>query len=324
MKIIVTGVAGFIGSYLASKLLKQGFEVIGIDNLNSYYDVRLKQARLALLEKEKKFRFSCVNIVDRQALLAAIGEDKDADMIAHMAAQAGVRYSIENPQSYVDANLTGQVNIFEVAAQLPKHPDVIYASSSSVYGLNKKIPFCEEDRTDNPVSLYGASKKSGELIAHAYGHIYGIRHVGLRFFTVYGPYGRPDMAPWLFTKAILYKEPIKLFNHTVMQRDFTYIDDIIDGIMGVVQRLQNKENTFQPIYNLGNNKPVFLMDFVAAIEKAAGEQAIKEFHPMQAGDVEVTYANIDAATRDLGFSPKVTIEQGMAQFVDWFRREGIT
>jgi len=324
MKIIVTGVAGFIGSYLASRLLKEGCAVIGIDNLNSYYDVAIKHKRLGLLQNHKNFRFACADIADLEGLRAAIDDDADADLIAHLAAQAGVRYSIENPQSYVEANVLGQVNLFEMVAHWPKQPAIVYASSSSVYGRNEKIPFAEADRTDSPASLYAATKKAGELIAHSYAHIYGIRAVGLRFFTVYGPYGRPDMAPWIFTRAILAQEPIKIFNHGDMRRDFTYIDDIVDGIMGVVKRLGEKNVALKPIYNLGNNEPVLLMDFIGAIEKAAGQKAIQEFYPMQAGDVPVTYADIDAAARDFGFRPKVTIDEGMAEFVDWFRREGLT
>jgi len=274
------------------------------------------------LQNHKNFRFACADIADLAELRAGIGEDKDVDLIAHMAAQAGVRYSIENPQSYVEANVLGQVNLFELVAHWSKQPAIIYASSSSVYGRNEKIPFAEGDKTDSPASLYAASKKAGELIAHSYAHIYGIAAVGLRFFTVYGPYGRPDMAPWIFTKAILAGEPIKIFNHGHMQRDFTYIDDIIDGIMGVVKRLGEKNTPLRPIYNLGHHEPVLLMDFIAAIEKAAGQKAIGEFYPMQAGDVPVTYADIDAAAQDFGFAPKVTIDEGIAEFVDWFRREG--
>jgi len=324
MKIIVTGVAGFIGFYLASRLLKEGCAVVGIDSLNSYYDVAIKHKRLGLLQNRKNFRFVCAGIADLEGLRAGIGEDKDACLIVHLAAQAGVRYSIENPQSYVEANVLGQVNLFEMVAHWPNKPAIVYASSSSVYGRNEKIPFAEADRTDSPASLYAATKKAGELIAHSYAHIYGIRAVGLRFFTVYGPYGRPDMAPWIFTRAILAGEPIKIFNHGDMRRDFTYIDDIIDGIMGVVKRLGKKNAILKPIYNLGNNEPVLLMDFIGAIEKAAGQKAVKEFYPMQAGDVPVTYADIDAAAHDFGFKPKVTIDEGMAEFVGWFRREGLT
>jgi len=321
MKVIVTGAAGFIGFFLAMRLLQEGWQVVGIDNLNDYYDVKIKQRRLDLLQQQQNFRFSCADIADLHALTQAIGDDQDADLMVHMAAQAGVRYSLENPQIYERTNIAGQVVIFEAVRAMEKCPPVLYASSSSVYGNNQKIPFHEKDATDSPASLYAATKKSGELIARTYAHLYGLRSVALRFFTVYGPHGRPDMAPWLFTRAILHDEPIKLFNHGKMSRDFTYIDDIIDGVMGAVRQIMAKNLNLQPVYNLGNSYPVQLMDFVGAIERAAGKVALKEFHPMQAGDVPITYADITAARRDLGFAPKVGIEQGMAQFVAWYQSE---
>ncbi|AQS42079.1 MAG: Epimerase [Candidatus Tokpelaia hoelldobleri] len=319
MKAIVTGAAGFIGFHTARRLLSQGWQVVGVDNLNAYYDVGLKQARLSLLEGERHFRFAQADIADASALATAIGADVDADIIVHLAAQAGVRYSIENPHSYIASNVTGQVTVFEQALKMPSRPPVLYASSSSVYGANTKIPFSEADRVDQPVSVYAASKRAGELLAHSYMHVHGLRSTGLRFFTVYGPWGRPDMAPWLFTRAILAGEPIKLFNHGNMVRDFTYVDDVVAGIVGAVNRLLDREAVIEPFYNIGNNKPVKLVDFIAAIEKAAERKAFREMHPMPPADVPCTYADITLAERDLGYQPQMTVEEGMGIFVEWFR-----
>lgn len=319
MKAVVTGAAGFIGFHTTRRLLDAGWQVIGIDNLNDYYPVELKQTRLAQLLDRDGFRFAKADIADPHALDAAIGTDRDADVIVHLAAQAGVRYSIENPAAYVSANVMGQVTIFEAALKLQKRPPVVYASSSSVYGANEKIPFSESDAVNHPVSVYAATKRSGELLAFSYRHVHGLASTGLRFFTVYGPYGRPDMAPWLFTDAILKGEPIRVFNNGEMQRDFTFIDDIVSGVVGAVKRILEKPEDTAPVYNLGNNRPVMLGDFIATIEKAVGRDAIRKLEPMPASDVQRTYADIALAARDLGFSPQTSLDDGIPLFVDWFR-----
>lgn len=320
MKAIVTGSAGFIGFHVSARLLDMGWQIKGIDNLNAYYDVGLKQKRLAHLLENSAFSFECADVADQAVLTTAIGNDEDADIIIHLAAQAGVRYSIENPLAYVSANVAGQVAVFEAARKMPKVPPVVYASSSSVYGTNTKVPFAESDSVDHPVSVYAATKRSGELLAYSYHHIHGIRNTGLRFFTVYGPWGRPDMAPWLFTDAIMAGRSIKVFNHGDMMRDFTYIDDIVDGVIGAARRILIRDNTIEPVYNLGNNQPVKLGDFIAEIEKATGKRAEKQMLPMPPADVPVTYADITLGMRDLGFAPKVSIDQGIKRFVDWFCR----
>lgn len=319
MKVIVTGAAGFIGFHVARRLASEGHTVIGIDNLSDYYPVALKEARLSVLESAGSYRFARASIVDPDALRTAIGDDTDADVIVHLAAQAGVRYSIENPATYVDTNVQGQVTIFEQARSMPKNPPVVYASSSSVYGANRKVPFSESDPVDHPVSVYAATKRAGELLAHSYAQVHKIASTGLRFFTVYGPYGRPDMAPWLFTAAILKGEPIRVFNNGDMERDFTFIDDIVDGVVAAAKRIVDNPAGTAPVYNLGNNRPVRLMDFIATIEKATGREAIKVFEPMQPADVERTYADIDLAARDLNFSPSTSLDQGIPLFVEWFR-----
>lgn len=319
MKAIVTGAAGFIGSHVTQKLLIKDWYVIGIDNQNSYYDPRLKEDRLKLFHNKKNFRFAKADIAIPEQLSSAIADDIDADVIIHLAAQAGVRYSIENPFSYVHSNVTGQVAIFEQALKMPKKVPVVYASSSSVYGGNKKIPFSESDRVDEPVSVYASTKRAGELLAHSYKHIHDLRSIGLRFFTVYGPWGRPDMAPWLFTDAILHNRPIKLFNFGNMMRDFTYIDDIVSGVIGAVNRILDVESPFEPFYNLGNNQPSKLEDFVGLIEKWTNNAAIKQYEPMPAADVPMTYADISLAQRDLNFSPKTSLNDGLSKFVSWFR-----
>lgn len=319
MKAIVTGAAGFIGFHTTKALLQQGWTVIGLDNLNDYYSVALKDARLQQLQNHDSFRFLKVDIADKKQLEDAVGHEKNVDVIVHLAAQAGVRYSIENPSAYVSSNVEGQVRILEQALCYSNKPPVVYASSSSVYGANTKVPFSEDDRVDNPVSVYAATKRSGELLAHSYAHVHGLKTSGLRFFTVYGPWGRPDMAPWLFTDAILDDRSIKLFNYGKMQRDFTYIDDIVAGVMAVVKRILEQPEQTEDLYNLGNNQPVELLDFVHAIEKATGKKAVAELQPMPPADVPRTYADITRASRDLGFSPTTNINDGMQKFVDWFR-----
>jgi UDP-glucuronate 4-epimerase len=319
MKVLLTGAAGFVGHHVARRFLDRGDEVLGLDNLNDYYAVKLKQDRLQQIESHKGFRFREVDVA-RRDLGEVIGpEGADVDVIVHLAAQAGVRYSVTNPYAYVDANVTGQVALFELAGQLPKRPSIVYASSSSVYGANDKVPFAEADRTDSPVSIYAATKKAGELLAHVYADMHGIHSTGLRLFTVYGRYGRPDMAPWLFTDAILQGKPISVFNNGEMQRDFTHVSDIVAGVVAAADRIVSKPDETAPVYNLGNNAPVKLLDFIAAIEKAAGREAIMEMKPKPAGDVLRTFADIRLAERDLGFQPKTALEDGMADFVDWFR-----
>ena len=319
MKILLTGAAGFVGFHTAKRFLERGDTVVGIDNLNSYYAPTLKQARLSLLHNHGRFEFHQADVADPDALSNAVESAGDADLIVHFAAQAGVRYSIENPYSYVSSNVTGQVAILELVSKLQKRPPVVYASSSSVYGSNEKVPFCETDPVVQPVSVYAATKRAAELLAATYRDMHGLRSTGLRFFTVYGRYGRPDMAPWLFTEAILRGEPISVFNNGDMQRDFTHVDDIAAGAIAAADRiLADPENT-APIYNLGNNQPVRLMDFIAAIETATGRRARKEMKPKPPGDVLITYANIDLAARDLGFAPKVRLDDGIADFVEWFR-----
>lgn len=319
MKAIVTGAAGFIGFHTASRLLEEGWQVLGIDDLNAYYPVALKEARLAKLLGYEGFRFKKANIADAPELKKAIGADRDADIIIHLAAQAGVRYSIENPAAYISANVMGQVTIFEEALKLDKRPPVVYASSSSVYGANEKIPFSESDSADHPVSVYAATKRSGELLAFSYRHVHGLYSTGLRFFTVYGPYGRPDMAPWLFTDAILKGEPIRVFNNGEMQRDFTFIDDIVSGVVAAAKRILAEPANTEPIYNLGNNSPVMLNDFIAAIEKATGKNAIRKLEPMPPADVPRTFADVDLAIRDLDFKPQTSLADGIPLFVEWFR-----
>lgn len=327
MKILVTGSAGFIGMYTAKRLLEQGYEVVGLDNFNSYYDVALKQYRNDQLVDYENFRLVEMDLADREGISKLFAAEK-FERVIHLAAQAGVRYSIEAPFDYVDSNLVGMMTILEGC----RNNDVghlVYASSSSVYGMNPKIPFSTSDSVDHPVSLYAATKKSNELMAHSYSHLYGIPTTGLRFFTVYGPAGRPDMAPWLFTEAILNDQPIKVFNHGKMQRDFTYIDDIVDGVVSVLSHIPagQAELTADPskstapyrVYNIGNNQPVQLGDFISAIEQACGKEAEKIYMPMQPGDVVRTYADIDDLTSVTGLSPSTSIEAGLQKFVDWYR-----
>jgi len=331
MTILITGAAGFIGFHLANTLLERGEQVIGVDNLNDYYDPALKHARLKQLEPyaaNKQWRFIQTDISNKAAFENALLPDGNAiHQIVNLAAQAGVRYSLENPYAYLDSNVTGQLNILEFCRHhTPNLEQLVYASSSSVYGGNQNIPFSIEDKVDSPVSLYAATKGAGELITHSYSHLYQIPSVGLRFFTVYGPWGRPDMAYFLFTKAITTNNPIRLFNHGDMKRDFTWIDDIIAGVIACIDRkpaynlLKTNPNTPPHLrYNLGNNRCETLGHFVETLEKAIGKKALKKMEPMQAGDVYQTYANIDASIADLGYSPATTIEEGLPKFVEWYR-----
>ena len=318
--ILVTGAAGFIGAAVCTALLARGDMVVGVDNLSDYYDTRLKDARLAQLAAHKNFSFRKIDIADKDAMLALA--DNDIAGIVHLAAQPGVRYSLENPFAYVTANVMGQAVMLELARALQSKGDTfrhfVYASSSSVYGANKKTPFAVGDAVDHPNSLYAATKRADELFAHTYAHLYGIACTGLRFFTVYGPWGRPDMAPILFATAIAKDQPIKVFNHGEMWRDFTYIDDIVAGVLRALDRPASNAPP-HALYNLGNNKSEKLTDFIAEIEKALGKKAQKVMAPMQPGDVPATYADIAASTRDLGFAPTTPISVGIPKFVAWFR-----
>lgn len=327
MKVLVTGAAGFIGFYLSKALIERGDEVIGIDNLNDYYDVQLKHDRLAILSEHQNaesFTFIKLGLEDRTGVASLFNKYK-FNIVVNLAAQAGVRYSIENPHAYVDSNLVGFVNILEGCRQ-SKVKHLVYASSSSVYGMNTKQPFSTDDRVDFPISLYAATKKSNELMAHTYSHLYGIPTTGLRFFTVYGPMGRPDMAYFKFTKAILEGKTIDVYNNGKMQRDFTYIDDIVEGVIRVMERVPE---TTQPgisnakapykVYNIGNNQPVTLRRFITAIEDACGARAKQNFMPMQAGDVPITYANIDDLIVNTAFKPSTSIEDGLSAFVEWYK-----
>ena len=326
---LVTGAAGFIGFHLSKRLLNEGCTVIGLDNLNDYYNVELKKARLVILEKEENFKFVFANLEDKQAIDKLFKENK-IHIVVNLAAQAGVRYSLKNPYAYIESNIMGFMNILE-ACRYNKVEHLVYASSSSVYGSNEKMPFSTSDSVDHPVSLYAATKKSNELMAHTYSHLYNLPTTGLRFFTVYGPWGRPDMALFLFTKAILNDEPIKVFNHGKMERDFTYIDDIIEGVVRVISnppkpnedydRLNpDPGSSYAPykVYNIGNNKPVQLMEFIQTLEKHLGKEAKKEFLPLQAGDVPKTYADVEDLIRDVGFKPDTSINEGIGKFVEWY------
>ena len=319
MKILVTGAAGFIGAATSLGLLARGHTVVGIDNLNDYYDPELKHGRLKLLASEANFQFLQIDLANREAV-AALFLAEGFDRVVHLGAQAGVRYSLQNPHAYVDSNLVGFVNVLE-GCRHHAVQHLVYASSSSVYGGNTKMPFSEADNVDHPVSLYAATKKANELMAHSYSHLYGVPTTGLRFFTVYGPWGRPDMAPMLFTKAILAGEPIKVFNHGKMLRDFTYIDDIVEGVVRVLNKVATPSASSAPyrIFNIGNHQPVPLLDFIACLESALGTTAQKIFLPMQDGDVPATFADMQALDAWVGFSPATTIQAGVQQFVDWYR-----
>ena len=331
-KILVTGIAGFIGYHTARRLLNLGYEVIGIDNLNTYYDVQLKLDRLndlgidihsdtfirqtkTISTKFDKLSFLQLDLTNKDGLFHSIEAEKP-DQILHLAAQAGVRYSILNPDAYIQSNVVGFANILEVCRRYEiKH--LVYASSSSVYGNRSEVPFSEEDRVDEPVSLYAATKKSNELMAHTYNHLYGFPCTGLRFFTVYGPWGRPDMAAFLFTRAILKGEPIKVFNQGELWRDFTYIDDIIDGVVGVIRKQPFTQEA--QIFNIGNNQPVKLLDFIQSLESALGKKAELKMMEMQAGDVYMTYASIDLLKVYVGYTPSTDIQKGLEEFVNWYK-----
>ncbi len=350
MKILVTGTAGFIGSHLANRLLARGDEVVGLDNINDYYDIRVKYGRLQrggiidnledgeqikynkliTSKTNKNYKFIKLNLEDKENL-DKLFENEKFDAVCNLAAQAGVRYSLTNPMAYMDSNIIGFMNILEACRNYGVK-NLSYASSSSVYGLNEKQPFSTHDNVDHPISLYAASKKSNELMAHTYSHLFGIQTTGLRFFTVYGPWGRPDMALFLFTKAIFEDKPIDVFNYGNMQRDFTYIDDIVEGIVRVIDNPAKPNPAFDPqnpdpssssapykVYNIGNNAPVKLMDFIEALEEKIGKKAKKNMLPIQAGDVPSTYADVSDLIEDLGYKPQTSIKEGISNFVDWYR-----
>ena len=314
MNIIITGAAGFIGFHTALALLKKKNNVFGVDDLNSYYDVSLKKDRLSILKKYNNFNFIKKKIEDKKVF--SFFKNKKIDVIINLAAQAGVRHSLKNPYIYVESNVLGQVNMLELAKKL-NVKKFIYASSSSVYGGNKKMPFSVAQRVDNPISLYAATKKSTELIAECYSHLFNVQCTGLRFFTVYGPWGRPDMATFIFTKNILENKSIQIFNYGKMRRDFTYIDDIVQGILGA---LKNKQNTNHKVYNLGNSNPEVLLEFVELIERTLNLKAKKKLLPIQPGDVSKTYADIEESKKDLNFRPKVKISEGIPKFVNWYKK----
>ncbi len=330
MRILVTGAAGFIGARLSEVLLARGDEVIGIDNLNDYYDPAIKHARLARLNTRPGFRFEPLDIVDRPAL-TRLFEGAGAARVVHLAAQAGVRYSIENPQAYVDSNLQGFMNILECCRRHPVE-HLVYASSSSVYGANTRMPFSVHDNVDHPLSLYAATKKANELMAHTYSALYQIPTTGLRFFTVYGPWGRPDMALFVFTRKILAGEPIEVFNFGKHRRDFTYIDDIVEGVVRTLDKVATPNpawrsdapdpgTSFAPyrLYNIGNNAPVALLDFIGTLEQCLGREAIKTYLPLQPGDVPDTYADVDALVEDTGYQPATPVAVGIRNFVEWYK-----
>jgi UDP-glucuronate 4-epimerase len=321
MAILLTGAAGFIGFHVAQVLLQRGEEVIGLDNLNDYYDPTLKRARLEMLKQHKAFRFHQIDIAEPDAVRDA-AKDAEIDRVIHLAAQAGVRYSLVNPYAYIRANVLGHTVMLELARSLKNCRHFVYASSSSVYGGNTKLPFAVEDRVDSPVSLYAATKKADELISHAYSHLFGFPQTGLRFFTVYGPWGRPDMAMFIFTKAIFEGRPIQVFNHGNMKRDFTYIDDIVNGVIKTLDNPPPPNEQGRPyrVYNIGNNRSEPLMRMIELIEKEVGRTAEKEFLPLQEGDVPASFADISAIQRDTGFAPTTPIDVGIPRFVDWYRR----
>ncbi len=318
MTVLVTGAAGFIGYHTAAALLRRGEAVLGVDNLDPYYDVALKRARVARLEGEKGFSFAELDIADRAALSSAV--PPDVTRVVHLAAQAGVRYSLENPAAYIHANLDGHFAILDLCRHMGRLDHLVYASSSSVYGGLEELPLSVEDRVDKPISLYAATKRADELMSHCYSHLYRMPATGLRFFTVYGPWGRPDIAAYIFTRAILAGEPIRLFNHGDMKRDFTYIDDAVAGILAALDRPPaGGDGAPHRIYNIGNHRAEPLMRLVALVEAATGGKAEIEHAPMQPGDVKETFADIEASRRDLGFEPHITIDEGIPRFVAWYR-----
>ena len=330
MQVLVTGVAGFIGFHVARRLLERGDIVVGIDNVNTYYDVRLKQARLALLSDHERFSFLRLDLADRDGMTEVFTRQRP-QRVVHLAAQAGVRHSLTHPHAYIESNLVGFLHILE-GCRSTQVEHLVYASTSSVYGANTKMPFSVHDNVDHPVSLYAASKKANELMAHTYSHLYGLPTTGLRFFTVYGPWGRPDMALFLFTRAILAGEPIDVFNYGKMRRDFTYIDDIVEGVVRVLDTLPQPNPAWSGlapdpgtskapyrIYNIGNNQPVELLHFIEVLETCLGRKAEKRLLPLQAGDVPETYADVDDLIRDVGFRPATPLSVGIARFVEWYR-----
>lgn len=325
MKYLVTGAAGFIGCFVSQRLCEQGHEVVGLDNLNDYYDPQLKLDRLKRIEKFDTFQFVKMDLADRTGVANLFAKEKFQRVI-HLAAQAGVRYSLENPLAYIDSNVVGFTTVLE-GCRHNKVEHLVYASSSSVYGMNKKVPFSTEDNVDHPVSLYAATKKANELMAHAYSHLYGMLTTGLRFFTVYGPWGRPDMAPFLFTDAIANGRSIKVFNGGKMQRDFTYIDDIVEGVIRIQDHLPSIENdpaaegaALSRVFNIGNSQPVELEKFITCIEDSLGKKASKDYMPMQDGDVERTYADVSGLFKTVGFKPTTQLENGIERFVAWYKR----
>jgi UDP-glucuronate 4-epimerase len=331
MKYLVTGAAGFIGMHVSAALLDRGDDVVGLDNLNSYYTVQLKRDRLTHLRQKARFTFQELDLADRERLPQLFTSEK-FDVVINLAAQAGVRYSLTNPHVYVDSNIVGYVNVLEACRHSGvKH--LVYASSSSVYGANATMPFSIHHNVDHPLSLYAATKKANELMAHTYSHLYSLQTTGLRFFTVYGPWGRPDMALWLFTRAILNGEPIDVFNNGQMRRDFTYIDDIVQGVIRIADQIPTGDPAWSGtdpdpatsrgpyrIYNIGNNQPIELLHLIETLERAIGKNAVKNFLPLQPGDVLATYADVDDLIRDVGFRPTTAIEQGVQRFVEWYRR----
>jgi UDP-glucuronate 4-epimerase len=321
MKIIVTGTAGFVGFHLAERLLERGDTVIGIDIVNDYYEVTLKAARQERLSQYDGYRFYRADVSDMALMSALFAEHSDADSVVHLAAQAGVRYSIENPQAYITANVLGQLAILEAMRSLARPVTLLYASSSSVYGANRDIPFSPEQKVTSPVSLYAATKLAAEHMAECYGHLYDIASMGFRFFTVYGPYGRPDMAYYKFAKAIAAGEPITVYNNGDMARDFTYVSDVIDGLVAAIGKTpeRNEYGVRHKVYNLGNHRPTNLLHFIHIIEREMGRTTDKHFAPMQKGDVLRTFADIEDSRRDLGYEPRVPVEEGLARFVSWFK-----
>jgi UDP-glucuronate 4-epimerase len=330
MKLLVTGAAGFIGCAIALRLLERGDEVTGVDNLNDYYDVRLKQARLERLQRHRGFRFARLDIANREAMAEVFAATRYG-AVMHLAAQAGVRYSIDNPYAYVDSNLAGFAHVLE-GCRRTGVGHLVFASSSSVYGANSRQPFSVQDRTDHPISLYAATKKANELMAHSYAHLYGLSCTGLRFFTVYGPWGRPDMSYFKFAQGILAGQPIPVFNRGDMKRDFTYIDDVVEGLVRVLERPAEPDTAWSRadpdtagssapyrLYNIGNNRPVPLMRFIEVLERCLGRKAVLDFKPMQPGDVPATYADISGLEAAVGFRPGTPIETGLARFVEWYR-----
>jgi UDP-glucuronate 4-epimerase len=328
MRVLVTGCAGFIGMHVSERLLGQGHDVFGLDNLNAYYDPRLKEARLARLLPNPRFAFHRLDLSDREGV-ARLFRDGAIERVVHLAAQAGVRYSLQHPHAYTESNVTGFLNILE-GCRHARCEHLVYASTSSVYGANRKLPFSVHDNTDHPVSLYAATKKANELMAHTYSHLFGLPCTGLRFFTVYGPWGRPDMSLFLFTKAIFEGRPIDVFNHGDMQRDFTYVDDIVEGVVRVLERVPRgdaaadmtdpaRSTAPYALYNIGNHSPVKLGDFISMIERATGRQAVRNLLPMQPGDVYATYADVEDLQRDVDFAPRTPLEEGVRRFVAWYR-----